>query len=273
MDKKIATYWYQIEDIVVRYIGSVLLAAAVLIIGWWLINKFTKAFSKWMEKKEVDLSLRPFLRSIIKFSLRIMLIIAVAGMVGIKTTSFVAVLGAAGLAIGLALQGSLANFAGGVIILLLKPFKAGEFIQTGDMMGTVREIHVFYTYITSIHNQELVIPNGQLANAAITNYSRYDSRRMDMPFRVAYDADIDKAKAILDELISAEGALLKDPPHSIFVEELTEHYVKINVRAWLKADEFWDVCNSLSEKVKKRFDREGIRIPYPTMDVRMANKG
>lgn len=269
--ENITPYWSQIEDLVIRYAGTVVLAIIVLIIGWWIINKIVKGMGAWLEKKDVDLSLRPFLKAIAKFSLRIMLIIAVASMIGIKMTSFIAVLGAAGLAVGLALQGSLSNFAGGVIILLLKPFKVGEFIEFNDMMGTVREIHVFYTYVTSIHNQELIIPNGQLANIAITNYSRHDSRRMDMPLRVSYDTNLDKVKGILEDLITKEDALLPEPAHNIYVMELAENYIIINIRAWLKADAYWDVYNSFSEKIKKAFDQEGIYLPYPTMDVRMKN--
>lgn len=271
MHTKFLKYWDLAEDLAVRYAGSAILAIIVLIVGWWLIKRFSVFFTKWMVRREVDVSLRPFLKSIIVFSLRVLLIISVAGMVGIKTTSFIAVLGAAGLAIGLALQGSLSNFAGGVIILLLKPFKVGEYITASGMSGTVTEIHVFYTYITSDQNQDLIIPNGQLANTAVTNFSRHDSRRMDMTFSLSYDTNIETAKKIMNEIISEESALLKVPPHNIYVQELANNAIKISIQAWLKSTQYLDVVCSFPEKVKKRFDEAGISAPQPSLDVRLAN--
>lgn len=268
---KITPYLQQISDLVVQYAGSVILAIVVLIVGLWLIKRIVRVAEKWMVKREVDLSLRPFLKTIISILLKVVLLIAVASMVGIKTTSFIAVLGAAGLAVGLALQGSLANFAGGVIILLLKPFKVGDFIDDrGGNTGTVREIHVFYTYITTTTNQEIIIPNGKLANAAITNYSWHDTRRMDMTFRIGYEDNIDKAKTLLNEIITAEETLLKDPAHDVYINGLADSYITFNVRAWFKSSDFWDVYNTLPEKVKKRFDQEGISIPFPAVEVKSS---
>lgn len=270
--KAIMHYWNMVEDVVIQYAGKVVLAIVILIIGWWLINKLTASMQRWMNKREVDLSLRPFLKTITKFTLRLLLIISIASMLGIETTSFITIIGAAGLAVGLALQGSLANFAGGVVILLLKPFKVGEFIEFDDKMGTVSEIHVFYTYLKSIHNQELVIPNGKLANVSITNYSRYDTRRMDMKFKIGYGADIDKVRKTLDELISNEEALAKVPQHVIFVEELAENYMIVNLRAWLETDKYWDVVNSFPEKAKRRFDEEGIVLPFKELNIQLSKE-
>lgn len=267
---KLKSYINSASDLIINYAASVLLAIVVFIIGWWLINRLRNLLVKWMTKKEIDITLRPFLKSVMVFSLRVMLIVAVAGMVGVKMTSFIAVLGAAGLAIGLALQGSLSNFAGGVIILILKPFKVGDFVEFKDIMGTIRVIHVFYTYITTIHNQEVVIPNGQLANQAITNYSMHENRRMDITFKVGYEADLSRVKVILEDIITSEPALLADPQHSIFVQELADHYIIINIRAWFKSSDYWPVRNSLSETVKNRFEKEGIRIPYPVMDINLS---
>lgn len=265
-------YWDMVKDLAVQYAGKVILAVLVLIIGWWLINKLTSSMAKLMEKRDIDISLRPFLKSITKFVLRLLLLISVAGMVGIETTSFIAILGAAGLAIGLALQGSLANFAGGVIILILKPFRAGDFISFSSTSGTVKAIHVFYTYLVTTDNQELVIPNGNLANATITNYSKYDTRRMNMKFKIQYGEDIDKVKKVLDELIARAEGLQEEPKHQIFIENLEENFMVFNVRAWLSTDKYWDVVNSFPETAKKRFDKEGIELPVKAINVQMAKE-
>lgn len=265
-------YLDQIKGLVIAYGGRVLLAIIVLIVGLWIIKRIVKVASKAMHKRDVDESLRPFLRSIISAVLKIMLIISVAGMIGVQVTSFIAVLGAAGLAIGLALQGSLANFAGGVLILLLKPFKVGDFIDTGSHSGTVREIQIFYTYITTTQNQEIIIPNGDLSNNAVKNYSFHDTRRMDMVFGIGYGDDIDKAKSILKGLVDEESRFLKEPAYDIFVEALADSSVNIHVRAWLNSSDFWGVTNNLNEKVKKAFDAQGISIPFPQRDIHMIKE-
>lgn len=267
---KIGEYYDKFATLIITYGVRVLLAIVVLIVGLWIIKRLVQIISKKMEQRDVDVSLRPFLKSLISALLKIMLIISVMSMIGVQMTSFIAVLGAAGLAVGLALQGSLANFAGGVLILLLKPFKVGDFIDTGSYMGTVREIQIFYTYITTTAKQEVVIPNGKLSNNAITNYSYHDTRRLDMSFSIGYSADIDKAKGILTDIMTKESLVLKDPEANIFVEELSEHAVKIHVRAWLKSSDFWGVHHSLNERVKKAFDAQGVSIPFPLRDIRIV---
>jgi len=270
--EKVADYFEQIKGLIVIYGGRVVLAIIVLLIGLWIIKRIVKLISKTMHNRDVDESLRPFLRSIISAVLKIMLIISVAGMIGIQVTSFIAVLGAAGLAIGLALQGSLANFAGGVLILLLKPFKVGDFIDTGTHSGTVREIQIFYTYITTTQNQEIIVPNGDLSNNAIKNFSFHDTRRLDTTFRVGYNEDIDLAKSIIERLVKEDSRFLAEPAHDIFVEELADSSVNIHLRAWLKSSDFWDVSNNLNEKVKKAFDAENISIPFPQRDIHMIKE-
>jgi len=255
------------SDLIMQYAGTFILAIIVLIVGLWIIKLIVRSIDRLMVKKEVDTTLRPFLKTLCSVLLKIMLIIAVASMIGIQMTSFIAVLGAAGLAVGLALQGSLANFAGGVLILILKPFKVGDFIEGSGHAGTVREIHIFYTFVTKTTGQEIIIPNGKLANTSVINYSWHDTRRMDMAFRITYKDSIDKAKNVLEELITAEETLLKEPGHSVYVISLDESYVTFNVRAWFKSSDYWAVHNSLSEKVRKRFDKEGIGIPYPVVSV------
>lgn len=270
--EKLAEYFEQIKGLIVVYGGRVVLAIVVLFIGLWVIKRIVKLASKTMHKRDVDESLRPFLRSIISALLKVMLVISVAGMIGIQVTSFIAVLGAAGLAIGLALQGSLANFAGGVLILLLKPFRVGDFIDTGSHSGTVREIQIFYTYITTTQNQEIIVPNGDLSNNAIKNYSFHDTRRLDMTFGIGYEDDIDLAKSILENMVKEDSRFLTDKGHDIFVEELADSSVNIHLRAWLNSSDFWAVANNLNEKVKKAYDAQNISIPFPQRDIHMIKE-
>ncbi|NEN22488.1 mechanosensitive ion channel [Cryomorpha ignava] len=269
---RLTEYFDQIKGLIVVYGGRVVLAIVVLFIGLWIIKWIVKLASKAMHNRDVNESLRPFLTSIISILLRIMLVISVAGMIGIQVTAFIAVLGAAGLAIGLALQGSLANFAGGVLILLLKPFKVGDFIDTGSHSGTIREIQIFYTYMTTTQNQEVIIPNGELSNNALKNYSFYDTRRLDITFGIGYNDDIDLAKSILDNLVKEDSRFLTDPAHDVFVKDLADSSVIIHLRAWLKSSDYWDVTNNLNEKVKKAFDAENVSIPFPQRDIHMIKE-
>lgn len=270
--EKLSEYWDQFSGLIVTYGGRVVLAIVVLIIGLWVIKRIVKTVAKRMEKRDVDPSLRPFLKSLIGALLKIMLIISVMSMIGVQMTSFIAVLGAAGLAIGLALQGSLANFAGGVLILMLKPFKVGDFIDTGSYSGTVHEIQIFYTYITTTSKQEVIIPNGQLSNNAVTNYSYHDTRRMDMTVGIGYGDDIDKAKSLLDGIIQEDSRILKDPAYDIFIEGLGDNSVNIHVRAWMKSSDFWDVANNMNEVIKKKFDAEGVSFPFPQRDIHIIKE-
>lgn len=265
----IEKYWNQVADLVIEYGATLVLAIVVLIIGLWLIKRIVKMVGRGMEKRNVDASLRPFLTSIIKALLTVMLVISVASMVGVEMTSFVAVLGAAGLAVGLALQGSLSNFAGGVLILLLKPFKVGDFIEANGFSGTVREIQIFYTYLTTPSNQEIVIPNGDLSNNAVKNYSFHDTRRIDMTFGIGYEDDMDKAKSILRSIVESDSRIIKDRGIDIFVEALADSSVNFHVRCWAANGDFWDIYNNMNEKVKKAFDKEGVSIPFPQRDVHM----
>jgi len=266
---KVKPYVLKFSDLIVEYSGRVILAIVVLLVGLWVIKRIIKTVSKRMEKREVDESLRPFLKSLIDALLKVMLFISVASMLGIQMTSFVAVLGAAGLAIGLALQGSLANFAGGVLILLLKPFKVGDFIDTGSHQGTVREIQIFYTYITTFQNQEVIIPNGDLSNNAVKNFSYHDTRRLDMLFGIGYGDNMDKAKGLIEDIVKADDRVLDKPPYQIFIESLGDSSVNIKVRMWTKNEDYWNVWLEMSEKVKKTFDSNGVSIPFPQRDVHL----
>lgn len=259
----------EVWELVVTYGLAVVIAIVVLIVGLMVIKWIVNMVGRVMEKRNVDASLQPFLRTMIGALLKIMLIISVIGMVGIETTSFIAVLGAAGLAIGMALSGTLQNFAGGIIILLLKPFRVGDFIDGAGHAGTVREIQIFYTYMTTPAGQEIILPNSELSNNSIINYSFNPSRRLDMTFGIGYDDDIDKAKSILQGIADEETRFLEDKGVNIFVEALADSSVNIRLRAWANSSDFWDIHNNLPEKVKKAFDAAGLNIPYPQMDVHL----
>ena len=254
------------------YGGRTILAIFILIVGLWIIRRVVKLARKTMEKRNFDISLRPFLASLISAVLKILLFITAASIVGMEVTSFIAILGAAGLAVGLALQGSLANFAGGVLILILKPFRVGDFIDTGKHSGTVREIQIFYTYITTTQKQEVVIPNGDLSNNAVKNYSYHNTRRLDTTFRIGYGDDMDKAKSILNNIAKEDARFLTDPAHSVFVEELADNSVNIHLRGWTKSSDYWDVVNNINEVVKKAFDAQGVSIPLPQRHIHMIKE-
>jgi small conductance mechanosensitive channel len=254
-------------ELIMTYGPKLLLAIVVLLIGLWIVKFVVKAFRKAMEKGGMDVSLQSFLASLANILLKALLFISVASMVGIATTSFVAILGAAGLAIGLALQGSLANFAGGVLILLFKPFKVGDFINAQDHAGTVDSIKVFFTVLKTPDNKTIIIPNGALSNSSIVNFSTESRRRVDMTFGISYADDIQKAKAILNRLVAADTRILKEPEPAVVLSELADSSVNFAVRTWCEAADYWKIYFDMHEKVKLEFDKEGISIPFPQQDI------
>ncbi|CAB9494433.1 mechanosensitive ion channel family protein [Alteromonas macleodii] len=259
-------------SLVMTYTPKLLLAILTLVVGLWLVNRFVNLLDHRIGKK--DPTLNKFLCGLISAVLKVMLLISVASMIGIETTSFIAVVGAAGLAIGLALQGSLANFAGGVLILIFKPFKVGDTIEAEGHLGSVAEIQILYTVINTFDNRRVVIPNGNLSNATLTNVSVYDKRRCDMTFGIGYDDDIDKAKKILQRLFEEDERSLTEPAPRICVGGLGDNSVDLMFRPWVGTDDLWPYYWDMQEKVKKAFDEEGISIPYPQRDVHLykANK-
>ncbi len=257
---------------ILEYGPGLLLALVTLVFGLMVINKLGKWFVAIMEKRNIDPSLKGFLKSFLTIVLKVLLAISIAAMVGVETTSFIAVIGAAGLAIGFALQGSLANFAGGILILLLKPFRAGHFIEAQGVMGTVREIQVFHTVLNTPDNKTLIIPNGNLANSLVTNFSLEEKRRVDMVFGIGYGDDLLKAKNILLQLLEEDERVLDDPQPMVAVKELGNSSVDFNVRGWCKAADYWSLYWDMHEKVKLTFDKEGVTIPFPQRDVHMYNK-
>jgi len=254
-------------ELLMEYGPKLLLAIVVLLIGLWIVKLVVKAFRKAMEKGGMDVSLQGFLGSLVGILLKALLFISVASMVGIATTSFVAILGAAGLAVGLALQGSLANFAGGVLILLFKPFKVGDFINAQGHAGTVHAIQVFFTTLKTPDNKTIIIPNGALSNSSITNFSTEPQRRVDMTFGIGYADDIQKAKGILKRLVDVDERIMSEPEPAIVVSELADSSVNFAVRAWCNASDYWGIYFDMHEKVKQEFDKESISIPFPQQDI------
>ena len=264
-------YSQQLIDLIWVWGPKIVTALLTLIIGLWIIGIVTRSIGKGMDRRNVDPSLKPFLKSLINAVLKVMLIISVIGMVGIQATSFVAVLGAAGLAIGLALQGTLQNFAGGVIILLLKPFKVGDFVTVAGESGSVHAIQIFNTFLKTPDNKVIIVPNGQAANSITTNFSAEETRRVDFTFGVGYGDSTQKTRETLMELINADERILKDPEPFVAVSELGDSSVNFVVRVWVKGSDYWGVFFDMNENVYNKFNDVGLNIPYPQMDVHVHN--
>ncbi len=260
-------------DLAIQYVPSVLLALVVLIAGLWIIRRVVNLIEKGLTRQETEATLSKFLCSLTSVVLKALLLISVASMVGIETTSFVAILGAAGLAIGLALQGSLSNFAGGVLVLLFKPYKVGDFVEAQGVSGTVAEIQIFNTILKTPDNKVIIIPNGAISNDVITNYSMESTRRVDFVFGIGYEDDIPRAKEVLLRLIDAESRALHDPAPLVVVSELADSSVNFTVRVWVNAADYWGVYFHLTEQVKLAFDAENISIPFPQTDVHLHQAG
>ena len=265
-------YLQKAIDFVIEYGPKLLLAIIVLIIGLWLIKFIIRALRKVLEKGDVDLSLRKFLINIAGILLKVLLLISVASMVGIATTSFVAILGAAGLAVGLALQGSMANFAGGIIILIFKPFKVGDLIDAQGYLGTVNVINIFTTILKTPDNKTVVIPNGILSNGSMVNLSTEAKRRVDLVFGIGYNDDIKKTKKVLNDIVEANEKILKEPKPIVAVGELADSSVNFKVLIWCNSSDYWDVFFGMHEKVKLAFDEAGIGIPFPQRDIHIYNE-
>jgi len=255
-----------------QYGPKLVSAILILIVGNWIIKKLVSLLRKLAERKHFDPSLRNFLLSLVEWSLKIFLFITVLGQLGVATSSFVAIIGAAGLAIGLALQGSLANFAGGALALLFKPYRVGDLIEAQGILGTVKEIQIFTTTLLTPENKTVIIPNGELSNGTITNYSREGKLRVDLVVGVAYDSDLEKAKAVLMRVMEEHPLVLKDPAPSVMVLELGDSSVNLAVRPWAKPEDYWTVYGDILERAKNALDEAGIEIPYPHMVIHQYRK-
>lgn len=269
-------YLEQAKDLFTAYgvdYGLALLKAIIiLIIGLWIIKAIRNGFGKLLDKRNIDDSLKPFLKSLLYNTLLVLLILSVLSTLGIQMTSFVAIIGAAGLAVGLALQGTLQNFAGGVIILILRPFKVGDYVEGGGHAGVIKEIQIFNTVMLTPDNKKIIIPNGGLSNDSITNYSAQPTRRVDMVFGIGYDDDIKKAKDLLETIVTGDERVLKDPVHQVAVSELADSSVNFVVRPWVNTADYWNVYFDMHEKIKLEFDKAGISIPFPQRDVHIHNE-
>ncbi|MFO7574125.1 MAG: mechanosensitive ion channel [Bacteroidales bacterium] len=256
-------------ELAATYGGKLLLAIITLLVGWWLIRKFTTMLKRLFELREFEPTLQKFLLNLIGAIFKILLLISVISMVGVQMTSFIALLGAAGLAFGLALSGTLQNFAGGVMLLILKPFRVGDYIEAEGHAGTVMEIQIFHTMLNTPDKKRIVIPNGGLSNGSITNYSAEPVRRVEWTFGISYSDNIDKAREIIMECLEADNRINRDPEPMVAVKTLGESSVDLVTRVWVETPAFWDVFFEMNEKVKKEFDKKGISIPFPQRDVHL----
>ena len=269
---KLQSYLDTAVQLAMQYAPKLLLAIIVLVVGMWIINRFVAGVALAMEKRNVEPTLARFLRSLTNILFKALLLISVTSMIGVETTSFVAVLGAGGLAIGLALQGSLANFAGGVLILLFRPYKVGDFIEAQGISGTVKSIEIFNTVMNTPDNKIIIVPNGMLSNGIITNFSKETMRRVDMSFGIGYGDDIVQAKAVLVRLIHEESRIHANPEPLVAVASLGDSSVNLVVRVWVVATDYWTVQFEMTERVKLAFDDAGISIPFPQRDVHLYSE-
>ena len=252
---------------------DVILAIIVFGIGLRVINWLVRLVKKSMQKANVEQGVLTFISSLCKYVLYFVLVLIILSQFGVTASSVIAVLGSAGLTVGLALQGSLSNFAGGVLILLLKPFVVGDYIieNSDKQEGTVSEITIFYTKLLTPDNKAIMLPNGTLSNSSIVNVTAMKKRRLDLRFGVAYDSDIQKVKEILEQVAIGDEAILKDEPTNVFVSELMDSYVEMGARGWVKTDDYWTAKWRITENVKLEFDKAGISIPFPQMEITMKN--
>lgn len=269
---KVQEYYDSGIDLLVSYAPKVITAVIVLLVGMWFVKLLLKGFERVSSKSNMDLSLTKFLHSLISMSLKVLVLISVVSMLGVETTSFIAVLGAAGLAVGFALQGSLSNFAGGVLILIFKPFKVGDFIEGAGHSGTVSSIEVLATTLKTPDNKTIIIPNGSLSENSVINYSAEDKRRVDLVFGIGYNDDMKKAKKIILKMASSDSRILKEPEPFVAIGKLGESSVDITIRLWVESVDYWDVFFHFTESIKEEFDNNNISIPFPQMDIHTYKK-
>ncbi|MDM9653145.1 mechanosensitive ion channel [Pseudomonas wenzhouensis] len=263
---KLSEAWLPVA---LEYSGRLTLALITLAIGWWLIGKLTNSIGRLLEVRKVDRALSSFIGSLVSIILRILLLISVASMIGVETTSFIAMIGAAGLAIGLALQGSLANFAGGVLIMLFRPFRAGDWIEAQGVSGSVDSIQIFHTTLKTADNKVVIVPNGALSNGHITNYSRESTRRAEIVVGIDYSSDIKRAREVLLD-IANDPRVHRDPAPVVFVTGLGDNAVNLSMRVWVNTGDFWPVTFEFIELAKERLTAAGIGIPFPQRVVHLS---
>jgi small conductance mechanosensitive channel len=263
--------WVQAQDLVAAWGLKVIAAVAIFIIGRWVAKAVRSGVRRMLTKADVDPIIIGFVGSMTYIALLAFVVIAALGQLGIQTTSFIAILGAAGLAVGLALQGSLANFAAGFLMIIFRPFKVGDFIEGAGVAGVVEAIHIFTTTLKTGDNKLIIIPNAKLSGDNITNYSAQETRRVDMTVGVSYDADLSVVRDVLNDIIGKEERVLTDPAPLVAVAELADNSVNFVVRVWTKTGDYWGVKFDMTETIKNRFDAEGIGIPYPQRDIHIVS--
>ena len=262
-----------IVEIVSSYAFSLLMAILIFVIGKWIVNKIVRILGKVLRKvKDMDETLIKFLENIVYYVLMIVVLLSALGKLGVETTSFLAILGAAGLAIGLALKDSLGNFASGVMIILFKPFRVGDVVNAAGVTGSVSEVGIFNSVFITPDNQRIIIPNGAITSGSITNINANDTRRVDLVVGIGYDDDIKKTKEVLTRILNSNELILLDKGLTIAVSELADSSVNFVVRAWVNTPDYWTVKFALTEEIKLTFDKEGISIPYPQQDVHLHNQ-
>ena len=264
-----AELWTQVQTTGVSFLIKAAIAIVIFVVGRMIARAIANGISKLMQAQEVDKILQTFVSNLAYWSMMIFVIIAAITQLGIATTSLIAIMGAAGLAIGLALQGSLANFAAGVLIVMFRPYRVGDFVEAAGIAGVVVQVQILTTVLKTGDNKQIVVPNAQIMGSIITNYSANDTRRVDMVVGVSYEDDIDKVRATIKELIAADDRVLSEPECLIAVAELADSSVNFNVRPWVRSADYWGVKFDLTEAIKKRFDKEGISFPFPQQDIHL----
>ena len=265
----VAEMWDKYEPVFLRIGFLVVAGTFILIVGFWLINWFVRQVQKLLVKREVDTSVTGFIVSFLKIGLKVLLVLSVAGMLGVQTASFIAVFSALTLAIGLALQGNLGHFASGILLLTFRPFRVGDFVTANGYSGTVKEIQIFNTILTSLDNRLIILPNGNVMGNAIENMTAQGTRKLDLTFGISYSDDIDKARATIREVVEAAPMVEHELPLDIFVRKLNDSSVDFAVRFWTTNENFWPANFYVTEQIKKSFDKAGIGIPFPQMDVHL----
>ena len=266
-----AALWDTVKVGGVEFGIKVLIALVIFLVGRVIARMIARGLRKVMQAQSVDKILETFVSNLVYWAVMIFVIIAAINQVGIQTTSLIAIMGAAGLAVGLALQGSLSNFAAGVLIVVFRPYRVGDFVEAAGISGVVLQVQILTTILKTGDNKQIIVPNSQIMGSIITNYSANDTRRVDMVVGVSYDDDLDKVRATLEELIAADDRILEDPAPMIAVSELADSSVNFVVRPWVKTADYWGVMFDLTEAIKKRFDQEGISFPFPQQDVHLYN--
>ncbi|WED23264.1 small-conductance mechanosensitive channel MscS [Vibrio sp. JC009] len=261
------------SDLLIQYGVNIISAVLILFIGNIIVKAIANSVGKLLSKRDMDKAVVDFVTALVRYLLFIIVLIAALGRVGVQTASVVAVIGAAGLAVGLALQGSLSNFAAGVLIVAFRPFKSGDYVEIGGVAGSVESIQIFQTVLKTPDNKMVVVPNGGVIGGPIVNYSRHDTRRVDLVIGVSYSADLNKTKEVIGSVLAADERILKDPAVTIGVSELADSSVNFVVRPWVKTADYWGVYFDTLQAIKEALDKEGIEIPFPQMDVHLNKVG